>query len=164
MTKVFTDTPTVTVRGSIRKVDRDDPSKGLAGATIAIQGVDNSFYGEYQTGAGGALEGLTWSSLTPETYRAWEIAAPEGYSLDPSDVKTFRISAETPEVQLVFKNDAKVKVRLTKLDASDNPLAGAIFNVFRNGQIIATEATDANGQITISDVETGMYAFVTVQK
>ena len=160
VTKVFTDTPTVTVSGSIRKVDRDNPSNGLAGATIAIQGVDNSFYGEYQTGAGGALEGLTWSSLTPGTYRAWEVSAPEGYSLDPSDVKTFRISAETPEVQLVFKNDAKVKVRLTKLDASDNPLAGAIFNVFRNGQIIATEATDANGQITISDVETGMYAFV----
>ena len=160
VTKVFTDTPTVTVRGSIRKVDRDNPSRGLAGATIAIQGVDNSFYGEYQTGAGGALEGLTWSSLTPGTYRAWEIAAPEGYSLDPSDVKTFRISAETPEVQLVFKNDAKVKVRLTKLDASDNPLAGAIFNIFRDGQIIATEATDANGQITISDVETGMYTFV----
>ena len=77
VTKVFTDTPTVTVKGSIRKVDRDNPSKGLAGATIAIQGVDNSFYGEYQTGAGGALEGLTWSSLTPGSYRAWEVSAPE---------------------------------------------------------------------------------------
>ena len=160
VTKVFTDTPTVTVKGSIRKVDRDNPSKGLAGATIAIQGVDNSFYGEYQTGADGALEGLTWSSLTPGTYRAWEIAAPEGYSLDPSDVKTFRISTETPEISLVFKNDAKVKVRLIKLDASDNPLAGAVFNIFRDGQIIATEATDANGQITITDVETGTYAFM----
>ena len=139
---------TVTVKGSIRKVDRDDPSKGLAGATIAIQGVDNSFYGEYQPGAGGALEGLAWSSLTPGTYRAWEVSAPEGYSLAPSDVKTFRISAETPEVQLVFKDDANVKVRLTKLDASDNPLPGAVFNIFRDGQIIATEATDANGEIT----------------
>ena len=101
---------------------------------------------------------MKWSSLTPGSYRAWEVSAPEGYSLDPSDVKTFRISAETPEVRLVFKNDAKVKVRLIKLDAFDNPLAGAVFNVFRDGQIIATEATDANGQITITDVETGRSA------
>ncbi|MBQ9348515.1 MAG: hypothetical protein IJT94_14465, partial [Oscillibacter sp.] len=162
VTKVFSDTPTIVVSGSIRKVDRDDPSRGLAGATIAIQGVDNPFYGEYQTGSGGALEGLDWNSLVPGSYRAWEVSAPEGYSLDPSDVKTFRISRETPEVQLVFADDSKVRVQLVKLDDSDRPLPGAVFNILKDGQIIGTEATDASGKIAVTDVETGMYVFVEV--
>ena len=162
VTKVFSDSPHITASGSIRKVDADDPSKGLAGATIAIQGVDNNFYGEYQTGAGGALQGLEWSSLLPGSYRAWEVSAPEGYSLNPGDVKTFRISAETPEVRLVFENDAKVKVQLVKLDDADRPLPGAVFHIFKDGQIIGTRETDASGRITVTNVETGMYAFVEV--
>ena len=152
VTKVFMDTPTIVVSGSIRKVDRDNPTHGLTGATIAIQGVDNPFYGEFQTGSGGALEGLDWNSLVPGSYRAWEIGAPEGYSLDPSDVKTFRISRETPEVRLVFQDDAKVRVQLQKLDDSDRPLPGAVFNILKDGQIIGTEATDASGKITVSEV------------
>ena len=162
ITKVFTDTPTVVVSGSIRKVDADDPTKGLAGATIAIQGVDNDFFGEYTTGAGGALEGLEWSSLAPGSYRAWETAAPEGYSLNPADVKTFRIGPNTQEVRLVFQNDSKVRVQLEKLDESDNPLPGAVFHILRNGQLVGTEETDASGKITVTDVETGMYAFVEI--
>ena len=162
ITKVFTDTPTIVVSGSIRKVDADNPTRGLVGAVIAIQGVDNDFYGEFTTGSGGALEGLDWNSLVPGSYRAWEIGAPEGYSLDPSDVKTFRVSRETPEVRLVFQDDAKVRVQLQKLDDSDRPLPGAVFNILKDGQIIGTEATDASGKITVSDVETGMYVFVEV--
>ena len=162
VTKVFTDTPTITVSGSIRKVDADNPSRGLAGATIAIQGVDNPYYGEFQTGNGGALEGLDWNSLVPGSYRAWEVSAPEGYSLDPSDVKTFHISRETPEVQLVFQDDSKVRVELVKLDESDRPLPGAVFNILKDGQIIGTEETDSAGKITVTNVETGMYAFVEI--
>ena len=52
-TVTFTDTPIRTGEGSIRKVDADDPTKGLAGAVIKIEGVDNEFVGTYITGAGG---------------------------------------------------------------------------------------------------------------
>ena len=38
MTITFTDTPTVTATGKIRKVDADDPTRGLAGAVIKITG------------------------------------------------------------------------------------------------------------------------------
>ena len=57
----FTDTPVVTSEGSIRKVDADDPTKGLAGAVIKIEGVDNEFTGTYITGAGGYLEDVPWT-------------------------------------------------------------------------------------------------------
>ena len=66
------------------------------------------------------------------------------------------------DVALVFENDAKVKVRLIKKDDSDNPLPGAVFNIVKDGQIIGTEATKADGSITVTDVTEGMYAFVEV--
>ena len=40
VTVTFTDTPEVTSEGTIRKVDADDPTTGLAGAVIRIDGVD----------------------------------------------------------------------------------------------------------------------------
>ena len=53
---VFTDTPPSTANGSIRKVDADNPTVGLAGATIQITGIGNSFgVQSFQTGEGGAL-------------------------------------------------------------------------------------------------------------
>ena len=62
----------------------------------------------------------------------------------------------------MFENDAKVKVRLIKKDDSDNPLPGAVFNIVKDGQIIGTEETKADGSITVTDVTEGMYAFVEV--
>ena len=162
VTVTFTDTPTTTVSGTIRKVDKDNPTRGLAGATIAVQGIDNAFYGEFQTGAGGALEGLNWSELLPGNYRAWEVSAPEGYILDASDVKTFTVSRTHPDVKLVFMDDSKVKVLLQKTDDSNHPLPGAVFNVLKDGQIIATEATDSAGKITVTGITEGFYSFVEV--
>lgn len=51
---------------------------------------------------------------------------------------------------------------MIKLDDSDNPLPGAVFNIVKDGQIIGTEATKADGSITVTDVTEGMYAFVEV--
>ncbi len=65
-------------------------------------------------------------------------------------------------MSLIFENDAKVKVKLIKLDDSNNPLPGAVFNILRDGQIVGTEATKEDGSITVTDVEEGMYAFVEV--
>ena len=60
--------------GSIRKVDADDPTRGLAGAVIKIEGVDNNFTGTYTTGAGGALTGVPWSTMPIGSSRAcWQM-------------------------------------------------------------------------------------------
>ena len=63
------------------------------------------------------------------------------------------------DVSLVFENSAKVKVQLKKVDESGQPLAGAIFVVLRDGQVIATEETQADGTITVSHVTEGYYEF-----
>ena len=164
VTVTFTDTPEITGEGSIRKVDADDPTKGLAGAVIKITGVDNDFTGTYVTGAGGYLTDVPWKDMPIGSFTAEEVTPPEGYTKSPDVNKTkqtFVWDGKT-DVALVFENDAKVKVKLIKLDDSDNPLPGAVFNILKDGQIIGTEATKADGSITVTDVTEGMYAFVEV--
>ena len=164
VTVTFRDTPVITGEGSIRKVDADDPTKGLAGAVIQITGVDNNFTGTYVTGEGGYLTDVPWKDMPLGSFIAEEVTPPEGYTKSPDVSKTkqtFVWDGKT-DVALVFENDAKVKVKLIKLDDSDHPLPGAVFNIIKDGQIIGTEATQTDGSITVTDVTEGMYAFVEV--
>ena len=164
VTITFTDTPTVTATGKIRKVDADDPTRGLAGAVIKITGVDNNFTGTYTTGAGGALTDVPWDTMPIGSYVAEEVTPPNGYSLSKDAGKVrqeFYWDGKT-DVSLVFENDAKVKIQLIKLTDANAPLPGAVFHVLRDGQLIGTEVTDASGKITVPHVTEGMYAFVEV--
>ena len=163
-TVTFTDTPIRTGEGSIRKVDADDPTKGLAGAVIKIEGVDNEFVGTYITGAGGYLEDVPWDAMPIGSFVASEVTPPNGYttSNDPDKVRQEFYWDGKHDVFLIFENDAKVKVQLIKLDDSDDPIEGAVFNVVKDGQVVATEATDADGSIIVPNVTEGMYAFFEV--
>ncbi len=164
VTVTFRDSVKVTGEGSIRKVDADDPSKGLAGAVIKITGVDNSFTGTYTTSEGGYLTDVPWDKIPIGSYIAEEITPPTGYAKSPDQSKvkqSFHWNGKD-DVALIFENDANVKVQLLKLDDSNKPLPGAVFNIIKNGQIIGTEVTDENGNITITDVTEGMYAFIEV--
>lgn len=164
VTITFTDTPTVTATGKIRKVDADDPTRGLAGAVIKITGVDNNFTGTYTTGAGGALTDVPWDTMPIGSYVAEEMTPPNGYSLSKDAGKVrqeFYWDGKT-DVSLVFENDAKVKIQLIKLNDANSPLPGAVFHILRDGQLIGTEVTDASGKITVPNVTEGMYAFVEV--
>ena len=164
VTVTFRDSTTITGEGSIRKVDADNPSRGLAGAVIKITGVDNSFVGTYVTGEGGYLTDVPWDTMPIGSYEAEEVTPPEGFTKSPDVNKckqTFVWDGKS-DVSLVFENDSKVKIQLIKLDDSNNPLPGAVFNIVKDGQIIGTEATLEDGSITVTDVEEGMYAFVEV--
>ena len=164
VTIAFTDTPVVSASGSIRKVDADDPTRGLAGSVIKIEGVDNNFTGTYTTGTGGALADVPWDTMPIGSYTATEVTPPDGYTLssDPNKVKQDFYWDGKNDVALVFENDARVKVELIKLDEAEKPLAGAVFNIIKDGQVIGSEATDAAGRITVPNVTEGMYAFVEV--
>ena len=142
VTITFTDTPTVTATGKIRKVDADDPTRGLAGAVIKITGVDNNFTGTYTTGAGGALTDVPWDTMPIGSYVAEEMTPPNGYSLSKDAGKVrqeFYWDGKT-DVSLVFENDAKVKIQLIKLNDANAPLPGAVFHILRDGQLIGTAA------------------------
>lgn len=154
------DTPITLASGSIRKVDKDRPTMGLAGATIRITGIDNNFTYEGQTVDGGALTDVPWDTMPVGSYVAEEIGAPEGYILpSPHEKKEFYWDKKN-EVKLVFENDSKVKVQLLKKDESNNPLPGCLFTVIKNGQTLLSAVTDAAGTITVPNVTEGTYWFV----
>ena len=160
VTVTATDTPINTSSGSIRKVDKDIPTMGLAGATIRITGIDNNFKYEGQTVAGGALTDVPWDTMPVGSYIAEEIGAPEGYILpSPHEKKEFYWDKKS-DVTLVFENDSKVKVQLLKKDESNNPLPGCLFTVIKNGQTLFSAVTDAAGTITVPNVTEGTYWFV----
>lgn len=160
VTVTATDTPITLASGSIRKVDKDRPTMGLAGATIRITGIDNNFTYEGQTVEGGALTDVPWDTMPVGSYVAEEIGAPEGYILpSPHEKKEFYWDKKN-EVKLVFENDSKVKVQLLKKDESNNPLPGCLFTVIKNGQTLFSAVTDAAGTITVPNVTEGTYWFV----
>ena len=162
VTVTFTDTPEVTSEGTIRKVDANDPARGLEGAVIRIDGVDNSFTGTYTTGLGGYLTDVPWDTMPIGSYTATEVTPPSGYSLspDPDKVKQEFVWDGKHDVSLVFENDARVKIELLKLDDSEAPLPDAVFHVVKDGQIISTEKTDSSGRIVVPNVTEGMYIFI----
>ena len=165
-----TTTTTTPGTGSIRKVDADNPTVGIPGAVIRITSVKlddgGSFFGEYITKDGGYIskEDLDFSKLPTGAYLAEEITPPEGYILssDVSKVKQPFVWDGKTDVSLVFENSSKVKVVLKKVDEGSAPLPGAVFLVLRDGQIISTEETQADGTITVSNVTEGHYEFVEV--
>ena len=153
--------------GSIRKVDSDNPAVGIPGAVIRITSVKlddgGSYFGEFVTKDGGYIlkEDLDFSKLPKGSYLAEEITPPEGFILssDVSKVKQPFVWDGEHDISLVFENSAKVKIQLKKMDESGSPLAGAIFVILRDGQIISTEETQADGTITVSHVSEGYWEF-----
>ena len=162
-----TTTTTTPGTGSIRKVNADNPTEGIPGAVIRITSVklDNggSFMSEYTTKDGGYIlkEDLDFSQLPTGSYIAEEITPPEGFILssDVSKVKQPFVWDGEHDISLIFGNSAKVRVQLKKVDESNAPLAGAIFVILRDGQVIGTEETGADGTITVSNVSEGYYEF-----
>ena len=164
VTITFSDTPEITGSGTIRKVDADDPTHGLAGSVIAIEGVDNNFRWQNTTTEGGYLPDIPWDTMPIGSYVAEERTPPSGYTLssDPDKVKQEFYWDGKNEVSLIFENDAKVKIQLLKLDASGDPLPNAVFNIFKDGQLVASDKTTAAGTITVPNVSEGLFAFVEV--
>ena len=165
-----TTTTTTPGTGSIRKVDADNPTVGIPGAVIRITSVKlddgGSYFGEFVTKDGGYIlkEDLDFANLPTGAYLAEEITPPQGFILssDVSKVKQPFVWDGEHDVSLVFENSSKVKIQLKKVDESGSPLAGAIFLVLRDGQIISTEETQPDGTITVSNVVEGHYEFVEV--
>lgn len=164
VTVTFSDTPEITGSGTIRKVDADDSTRGLAGSAIQITGVDNNFRWQNTTAEGGYLPDIPWETMPIGSFVAEELTPPSGYTLssDPDKVKQEFYWDGKNEVSLVFENDAKVKIQLLKLDDSGNPLPNAVFNIFKDGQLIASDKTTAAGTITVPNVTEGLFAFVEV--
>ncbi|KAF5069978.1 Prealbumin-like fold domain protein [anaerobic digester metagenome] len=139
---------------TIKKVDADT-GKGLAGAQFKVEGINTSYQSTFTTGANGSV---IITGLEAGSYKATEIVAPAGYVADATP-QTFYYYQTTP-VTLTFKDHSKTSITLTKTATGGAALAGCTFNIYRDGQNIGSDTTNASGKITVTGVVEGLYSFV----
>ena len=115
---------------TITKVDKDDTSKLLEGATYKIEkldeegNIDNTFVSqEKTTGENGQVE---FVDLTVGKYKITEIKAPQGYELNKSDIEV-EITKEQRELSLTATN--MLKLELPETGSINNTIIIAIVGI-----------------------------------
>ena len=150
----------VTVKDSTQKtltIHKIDAQNGysLQGATIAFRQIDGSFYTTGVTDHAGVIQ-FDADALPLGSYEVFEISAPEGYELDTTR-QTVDWNGKN-DVTLTFQNVRKPKLVLYKCDTDNlRCLAGATFEIYREGALITTVTTNDNGVATVPDVTEGYY-------
>ncbi len=167
-----TDTPTP---GKTLLYKRDaKTNKGVGPATFKFSSIPNGVY-EFTTDKNGELEPVQWWDPTekagryikPGEYAVTEIVPPPGYE-PTTEVQQIKLELDgsgkpIPAGPLVFKNLAKVGLRIVKYDRnSHQPMEGVTFEIFKDGTSIGRKETDANGEILLTGLEPGTYRAVEV--
>lgn len=157
---VMKDEHTTTI---IEKVSNQQKDKMLPGAKLRVEDLNGNIRDEWIT----TEETHVIKGLEPGFYWLIEVEPPVGYT--KAAPYKFEVGTEFKEytVQLVNRKittggggktvtpgkpkdpDPKVYVYLNKVDPEGKPLQGAVFALYgENGQEIARETTDSNGQVT----------------
>ena len=145
----------------IHKISSAD-GRNLMGATFEIRGIDNDYKHSFTTNALGEIT-VQGRDLPKGSYECYEVAAPEGFVTDGSDIQTFEWN-NTKNIELTFKNAPQPAIQIYKYDKdSKMPLAGATFEVRRDGQTLATLKTDVNGYARLTNLPKGFYQVVEVE-
>ena len=118
---------------------------------------------ERQTDENGNLELQWWDPngenyIEPGQYTVTEVQPPEGYELDPEAkhlVLTYdpATGVHTQSGPLIFRDFRKKKIVIKKVDQADSPLAGAEFEIYKDGLLITTATTEADGTITFDGID-----------
>ena len=128
----------------------------LPNATYRISKVGSSFSKEYVTDRDGEID---LSKLEPGTYQVKEVKAPDGYLVDDG-IRTIQLKAGE-NAQFVFTDTRKPSLSVLKYDPLQTKyLAGATFRIAKveDGSHYLDRVTDAQGRITIVDLEPGVYS------
>ena len=145
----------------VHKVSSAD-GRNLMGATFEVRGIDNDYKNTFTTDALGEFT-IQGRDLPVGSYEVYEIAAPEGYMTDGSDIQTFSWD-NTRDVTLTFENAPLPGIQIYKYDKeSREPLSGATFEIRRDGQVLQTVKTDVNGYARMTNLKEGFYQVVEVE-
>ena len=142
----------------IHKISSAD-GRNLMGATFEIRGIDNDYKHSFTTDALGEIT-VQGRDLPTGSFEVYEIAAPEGYATDGSDIQTFAWD-NSKDIELSFKDAPRPGIKVYKFDKETKmPLEGATFEIRRDGQVLATVKTDVNGNAGLYDLPKGFYQVV----
>ena len=148
---VFTNTPKPDF-----ELIKYDPNTGkyLPGATFRIAKIeDGSHYLDRITDMDGKIR---IDDLEPGVYSVKEMDPPPGYV---KVEREFHVELFPGKLsKLVVDNEAKPDLKIVKVDAvTGEPVQGVTFTVKKpDSSTITTEATDANGEILIEDLDPGV--------
>ena len=137
------------------KVDSADLSKPIANAKFRIEAVNGSWGPEEMTtGADGCID---LSRLPAGAYVVTELSCP-GYVIDEAQ----RIIELKPNetAQFVFTNSIRPTIHIVKVSSDGTPLPGVAFRIAKieDGTSYLDRVTDQNGEITIDDLDPGVYS------
>ena len=136
--------------------------RNLMGAKFEVKGIDNDFVNTYVTDALGEFT-IQGRDLPTGSFEVYEIAAPEGFATDGADIQTFSWD-NTRDITLSFQNAPLPGIEIYKYDKdSKEPLAGATFEIRRDGQVLQTVKTDVNGYAKVYNLPKGFYQVVEVE-
>lgn len=142
----------------IHKISSAD-GRNLMGATFEIRGIDSDYKHSFTTDALGEIT-VQGRDLPTGSFEVYEIAAPEGYATDGSDIQTFAWD-NSKDIKLSFKDAPRPGIKIYKFDKETKmPLEGATFEIRRDGQVLATVKTDVNGNAGLYDLPKGFYQVV----
>jgi len=153
--------------GSLQVIKKDAESgKVLEGAEFKLKKENGQVVGEAKTTHKDGV--VKFENLVPGKYTLEETKAPEGYKAVEVKVEV-NIVANTVVKQEVLNEKVKEKItgqiEIIKVDANDKDkkLAGAVFEILKDGTKIDTLTSDENGKATSKELEPGNYVLKEVQ-
>ncbi|MGW6192836.1 MSCRAMM family protein [Bacillus cereus] len=153
--------------GSLQVIKKDAESgKVLEDAEFKLKNENGQVVGEAKTTNKDGV--VTFENLVPGKYTLEETKAPEGYKAVEVTVKVNVVANEVAKQEVLnekVKEKITGQVEITKIDANDTDktLAGAVFEIWKDGTKIDTLTTNKNGKAISKKLEPGDYILKEVQ-
>ncbi|MBE7145909.1 MSCRAMM family protein, partial [Bacillus paranthracis] len=140
--------------------------KVLEGAEFKLKNEAGQVVGETKTTNKDGV--VKFENLVPGKYTLEETKAPEGYKTLEVTVEVNVVANEVVKQEVLnekVKEEIKGQLEITKVDANDTnkTLAGAVFEIWKDGTKIDTLTSDANGKATSKELDPGDYILKEVQ-
>ncbi|WP_249709100.1 SpaA isopeptide-forming pilin-related protein, partial [Bacillus cereus] len=156
------------ILGSLQiiKMDDKDQTKRLAGAEFTLKDVKGNVVKEgITTDKSGTVK---VDGLVPGEYTLEETKAPEGYKALEVTIEVNVVANEVVKQEVLnekVKEEITGQLEITKVDANDTnkTLAGAVFEIWKDGTKIDILTSDANGKATSKELDPGDYILKEVQ-
>ncbi|MFJ8420379.1 collagen binding domain-containing protein, partial [Bacillus wiedmannii] len=147
--------------GSLQVIKKDAESgKVLEGAEFKLKNETGQIVGEAKTTNKDGV--VTFENLVPGKYTLEETKAPEGYKAIEVTVEVNVVANEVAKREVLnekVKEEITGQLEITKVDANDTgkTLAGAVFEIWKDGTKIDTLTTNKNGKAISKKLEPGDY-------
>ncbi len=153
--------------GSLQVIKKDAESgKVLAGAEFKLKNEAGQVVGEAKTTNKDGV--VKFESLVPGKYTLEETKAPEGYKALEVTVEVNVVANKVVKQEVMnekVKEEITGQLEITKVDANNTnkTLAGAVFEIWKDGTKIDTLTTNKSGKATSKKLEPGDYTLKEIQ-